>query len=66
MAGLDGWMAFALVAWMPEAAANRSNALESLANALMARGVFESRLRQSVEACCSRRFRISRRRRPSS
>jgi hypothetical protein len=50
VAGLDGWMAFALVAWMPEAAANRSNALESLANALTARGVFESRLRQSVDA----------------
>ncbi len=50
-AGLDGWMAFALVAWMPEAAANRSNALDSLANALVARGVFEARLRQSVEAC---------------
>jgi hypothetical protein len=49
VAGLDGWMAFALVAWMPEAAANRSNALEPLANALSARGVFEARLRQSVD-----------------
>lgn len=50
VAGLDGWMAFALVAWMPEAAANRSNDLESLAGALAARGVFEARLRESVDA----------------
>ena len=50
VAGLDGWMAFALVAWMPEAAANRSNALDALADALVARGVLEARLRQSVEA----------------
>ncbi len=49
-AGLDGWMGFALVAWMPEAAANRSEALEALADALVARGVLESRLRQSVAA----------------
>jgi len=53
VAGLDGWMAFALVAWMPEAAANRSNALEALADALVARGVLEARLRQSVEAAVS-------------
>jgi hypothetical protein len=50
VAGLDGWMAFALVAWMPEAAANRSNALETLADSLLARGVLEARLRQSVDA----------------
>ncbi len=50
VAGLDGWMAFALVGWMPEAAANRSNALDALADGLGARGVFEARLRQSVEA----------------
>jgi hypothetical protein len=50
VAGLDGWMGFALVAWMPESSASRPNGLDPLAQGLAARGVLAVRLRQAVEA----------------
>jgi hypothetical protein len=50
VAGLDGWMGFALVAWMPEATAARPNGIDTLAHGLAARGVLATRLRQAVEA----------------
>jgi hypothetical protein len=50
VAGLDGWMGFALVAWMPEAAASRPDGLEALARGLAARGLLAVRLREAVDA----------------
>jgi hypothetical protein len=50
VAGLDGWMGIALVAWMPEASASRPNGIDALARGLAARGVLAARLRQAVEA----------------
>jgi hypothetical protein len=50
VAGLDGWMGFALVAWMPEATASRPNGLDALARGFAARGVLAVRLRQAVDA----------------
>ncbi len=50
VAGLDGWMAFALVAWMPEATASRPDGLDGLAHGLAARGLLAVRLRSAVEA----------------
>jgi hypothetical protein len=50
VAGLDGWMGFALVAWMPEATAGRSNGIDALARGLAARGVLAVRLRAAVDA----------------
>jgi hypothetical protein len=53
VAGLDGWMGFALVAWMPEAAASRPDGLEALARGLAARGLLAVRLREAVDAAVS-------------
>jgi hypothetical protein len=50
VAGQDGWMSFALVAWMPEANASRPGGLEALTGALQARGLLAPRLRAAVEA----------------
>jgi hypothetical protein len=50
VAGLDGWMSFALVAWMPEATASRPAGLEALTGALHAQGLLAPRLRAAVEA----------------
>jgi hypothetical protein len=50
VAGLDGWMGFALVAWMPESSASRPNGLDALARGFAARGVLAVRLRQAVDA----------------
>lgn len=50
VAGLDGWMGFALVAWMPEGTASRPNGLDALSRGLAARGVLAVRLRQAVDA----------------
>jgi hypothetical protein len=50
VAGLDGWMGFALVAWMPEATAARPDGLDALARGLAARGLLALRLRSAVEA----------------
>jgi len=50
VAGQDGWMSFALVAWMPEATASRPGGLESLTQALSARGILAGRLRTAVQA----------------
>ena len=50
VAGLDGWMGFALVAWMPEATAARPDGLDALARGLSARGLLAVRLRAAVEA----------------
>ena len=46
VAGLDGWMSFALVAWMPEATASRPGGLDALAGALSARGLLAPRLQR--------------------
>lgn len=53
VAGLDGWMGFALVAWMPEVAASRPDGLEALAKGLAARGLLAVRLREAVDAVVS-------------
>lgn len=50
VAGLDGWMGFALVAWMPEATAVRPDGLDALARGLSARGLLAVRLHAAVEA----------------
>ena len=50
VAGLDGWMGFTLVAWMPEAAAGRPDGLDSLVSGLSARGLLAVSLKKSVEA----------------
>jgi hypothetical protein len=51
--GLDGWMGFALVAWMPEATASRPDGLDALARGLAARGVLAARFQGAVEAVVS-------------
>lgn len=49
VAGLDGWMGFALVAWIPDDGAGRAAGdLEPLAASLVARGLFAARLREAV------------------
>jgi hypothetical protein len=53
VAGLDGWMGFALVAWMPEVAASRPDGLEALARGLAARGLLAVRLKEAVDAVVS-------------
>jgi hypothetical protein len=53
VAGLDGWMAFALVAWMPEATASRPGGLDALVRGLAARGLLAVRLREAVDAAVS-------------
>ncbi len=53
VAGLDGWMGFALVAWMPEATAARSNGIDALARGFAARGVLAVRLKAAVDAATS-------------
>lgn len=50
LAGQDGWMSFALVAWMPEATAARPNGLEPLASSLGARGLLAPRLEAAIQA----------------
>jgi len=50
VAGQDGWMSFALVAWMPEAKASRAGGLDDLAAGLQARGLLDSRLKEAVQA----------------
>jgi hypothetical protein len=50
VAGQDGWMSFALVAWMPEATASRPAGLTPLAGALKARGLLAPRLSAAVQA----------------
>lgn len=50
LAGVDGWMGFGLVAWMPEASASRPDGLEALARGLAARGLLAVRLRSAVDA----------------
>jgi hypothetical protein len=50
VAGLDGWMAFALVAWMPEAAASRTDGLDALGRGLAARGILAVGLQKAVDA----------------
>jgi len=50
VAGLDGWLGFAIVAWMPEAAAARPDGLDAVARGLAARGLLAVRLRSAVEA----------------
>jgi hypothetical protein len=50
VAGQDGWMSFALVAWMPEGAAGRPGGLDDLVAALSARGILEGRLKAAVQA----------------
>jgi hypothetical protein len=50
VSGLDGWTAFALVAWMPEATASRPNGLDDLVRGLAARGLLAARLRTAVDA----------------
>jgi GYF domain 2 len=50
VAGLDGWMGFALVAWMPEAEASRPDGLEAATRSLAARGLLAVRLREAVDA----------------
>jgi hypothetical protein len=50
VAALDGWMAFALVAWMPEAGASRPDGLDALARGLAARGLLAGRLQAAIDA----------------
>ncbi len=50
VAGLDGWMGFALVAWMPEGSASRPDGLDPLVRGLAARGLLAVRLRAAVDA----------------
>jgi hypothetical protein len=50
VAGLDGWTGMALVAWMPEATASRTNGLDALARGFAARGLLAVRLREAVDA----------------
>jgi hypothetical protein len=53
VAGLDGWMGFALVAWMPETSASRPDGLEAVTRGLSARGLLAARLREAVDAAVS-------------
>jgi hypothetical protein len=50
LAGVDGWMGFGLVAWMPETTASRADGLDALARGLAARGLLAVRLRAAVDA----------------
>ncbi len=50
LVGQDGWMSFALVAWMPESTASRPGGLEALAAGLGARGILAPRLEAAVQA----------------
>ena len=50
VAALDGWMAMALVAWMPEAGASRPGGLDTLGAGFLARGAFAAGFRQAVDA----------------
>jgi hypothetical protein len=50
VAGLDGWMAFSLDAFMPEATASRPNGLDDLVRGFAARGLLAARLRAAVDA----------------
>jgi hypothetical protein len=50
VAALDGWMAMALVAWMPETGASRPGGIDTLAAGLVARGALAARFKQAVEA----------------
>jgi hypothetical protein len=50
VAGLDGWMGFALVGWMPEATASRPNGLDDLVRGFSARGLLAVRLKTAVDA----------------
>jgi GYF domain 2 len=50
VAGLDGWMGFALVAWMPEADAARPDGLEPLVGGIAARGILAVNLKKAVDA----------------
>jgi hypothetical protein len=50
VAAQDGWMSFALVAWMPETTASRPGGLEPLAGALSVRGLLAPRLEAAVQA----------------
>jgi hypothetical protein len=49
VSGLDGWTAFALVAWMPEASASRPGGLDDLVRGFAARGLLANRLRAAVD-----------------
>ncbi len=49
VAGLDGWMGFALVAWMPDPAGRARDGLEPLVSALTARGLFAASMRDAVD-----------------
>jgi hypothetical protein len=53
VAGLDGWMGFALVVWMPDAASSRPDGLEAVTGGLVARGLLAARLREAVDAVVS-------------
>jgi hypothetical protein len=53
VAGLDGWMGFALVAWMPDGEASRPDGLDALTRGLAARGLLAARLREAVDAVVS-------------
>jgi hypothetical protein len=53
VAGLDGWMGFALVAWMPDGEASRPDGLDALTRGLAARGLLAARLRDAVDAAVS-------------
>jgi hypothetical protein len=53
VAGLDGWMGFALVVWMPDSASSRPDGLEAITGGLAARGLLASRLGEAVDAVVS-------------
>ena len=53
VAGLDGWMGFALVVWMPDSASSRPDGLEAVTAGLAARGLLAARLREAVDAVVS-------------
>jgi hypothetical protein len=50
VAGLDGWMGFSLVAWMPESDASRPDGLEALLGGLAARGLLAGNLSKAIDA----------------
>ena len=50
IAGKDGWMGFALVAWLPEEVASRTGGLDDLARGLTARGLLAARQQTAVQA----------------
>jgi uncharacterized protein DUF4339 len=53
IAGLDGWVGFALVVWMPDSASSRTDGLEAITGGLAARGLLAARLREAVDAVVS-------------